>query len=135
MTALFSWANKSTLPLFIKCLESLPNLHTLEIGSLGGFYDTTLLKNALKHVELPQVKTLTLPLAAHPLLQHCHNVEDVAFVSGHGGLPSNEFFESLASNRDSKVKQLAIPLVPWTNPSRRLFSTLWARRVKKFTHC
>ena len=118
MTAFFPW-NGSTLPLFVKCLDSLPNLHTLEIGSPANDYNTTLLRNALKRVELPQIKTLILPLAAHPLLQRCHNVEDVVYVGGHGGLPSDEFLESLASNRDSKVKQLAIPLILWVNPSRR----------------
>ena len=60
-------------PLFVKCLESLPNLHTLEMGSPAGNYNTTPLKSALKGVELPKIKTPILPFAAHPLLQRCHN--------------------------------------------------------------
>ena len=38
--------------------------------------------------------------------------------------PSKGFLRSLASNRNSKVKRLAIPLVLWPNPSRKRTNTL-----------
>ena len=75
-------------------------------------------------VELPQVKTLILPLAAYPLLQHCPNIEDVVCVAEYGSNTSSDgVLGSLASNQDSKVKRLAIPLVSWGNPSRKRLGT------------
>ena len=108
----------SAFPLFVKCLKSLQNLHTLEIGRAEGAI-TTQLKIALKRVKLPQIKTLILPPAAHPLLRHCHNIEDLVCVVKDKTVASDDFLGSLASNRDSKVKRLAIPLVLWCNPSRK----------------
>ena len=104
---------------FVKCLKSLPNLHTLEIGWVE-YSVTTLLKDALKGVKLPQIKTLILPLVAHPLLKHCPNVEEVfcAFYR-YENVPSDGFLRSLAFNRNSKVKRLAIPLVLWPSASRK----------------
>jgi len=110
--------NQFAFPGFVECLGSLPNLHTLEIARAHNRI-TTPLENALKCVKLPQIKTLILPPTAHPLLRHCHNVEDVVYVVGDEIPPSDEFLESLASNQDSKVKRLAIPLVLWGDPSRK----------------
>ena len=110
-------------PLFVKCLESLPNLHTLEIGQTGNLYATPL-EDALKRVKLPQIKTLIIPPVAYPLLQHCHDVEEVVCVVNNQTKPSSGFLESFVSNWDSKVKRLAIPLCVWPNPSRKRFSTL-----------
>lgn len=109
MAVRLMWSN-STLPKFIKCLESLPNLHTLEIGQTH-IDITTPLGKALKGVELPQIKALVLSPTAHPLLRHCRNVEDVVCVVAINTTTSDEFLTSLASNRNSKFKQLAIPLV------------------------
>ena len=108
----------STLPPFVKCLGSLPNLHTLLIACVDDSV-TTLLEEALKGVQLPQIKTLILPIVAHPLLKHCPNAEEVFCVSyRYATLPSDGFLRSLESNQNSKVKRLAIPLVLWPNPSR-----------------
>ena len=108
----------SILPLFVGCLESLPNLHTLEIGRAHS-YTAAPLKKALGRVEFPQIKTLILPPTAYPLLQHCRDVEDVICVVRDVTLSSDEFLGSLASNRDSKVRRLTIPLVSFGTPSRR----------------
>ena len=99
-----------TVP-FARCLESLPNLHTLEIGWMNGPHARPL-RDALKGVELTQIKTLILPPAADILLEHCPGVEDVVCVVGGAttyGLGA--LLMRLASNKDSKVKRLAIPLV------------------------
>jgi len=66
---------------------------------------------ALKHIELPQIKILILPSAAHPLLNHCPNVKDVDWVVGDRPMASEEFLGSLASVWDSKVKRLAICII------------------------
>ena len=97
-------------PPFVKCLKSLPNLHTLEIGWLKNS-TTTALQTAREGVKLPQIKTLIPPPAAYPLFQHCCGVEDVACVVEFYEGSSDGFFKSLASNRHSKIKQLMIPLV------------------------
>ena len=108
-----------TFPSFVKCLESLPNLHTLLIACVEDSI-TTPLKKALRGVKLPQIKTLFLPPAAHPLLKHCPNVEEVfCTFYRYENVPSDGFLRSLASNRKSKVKRLAIPLVLWPSASRK----------------
>ena len=111
---------------FITCLESLPNLHTLEIKWTNQCIAPPL-NNALENVKLPQIKNLILPPVAHPLLRHCCNVEDVACVVRYETIPPEGFLGSLASNPDSKIERLAIPLVLWADPSRKWFSTSWDR--------
>ena len=85
------------------------------------------LENALKCTVLPQIKTLIIPPAAHPLLRPCHDVEDFVCVVRHAptSTPSNGILGFLASNWNSKVKRLAIPLVSWANPSRKWFGSFW----------
>ena len=102
---------------FIKCLEALPNLHTLEMGWVS-HSDTTLLRSALKGVKLSQIKTLILPPTAYPLLQHCRDVEDVACVVRYNEELIDKVLKSLTSNRHSKVSRLAIPLVLEADSSR-----------------
>ena len=106
------------IPLFVQCLELLPNIHTLEIGSSGNCPDAILLKMALGRVRLSQIKTLIVPESAHPLLEHCPNVEDVVWVVTDKPVTSDDFLRSLASNRFSRVKRLAVPLTLPGNPSR-----------------
>ena len=116
MTVYFMW-DTNIFPLFAECLKTLPNLHTLSIGSIRDFH-TTPLEKALKGVKLPQIKTLTLPPAAYPLLQRCHDVEDVVCgIRDVNGPSGNEFLRSLVSNQDSRLKRLAIPLALLPNPS------------------
>ena len=112
----FPWKGP-VLSAFVKCLQSLPNLHTLEIGWADEWF-TTPLRDALKGVKLPQIKTLILPPAAHPLFRHCLDVDDVVCVVGDHAKSCDEFFGSLASNRNSKVRRLAIPLAMWGNTTR-----------------
>ena len=122
MTVHFLRREPAFLP-FVQCLKSLPNLHTLEIGWLRDSVAPAL-ESALQSVELPQIKTLILPPAAYPLLQHCRDVEDVAYVIGYYGRSSDRFFKSFSSNRRSKIKRLVIPLVLQSNSSRKWLSTL-----------
>ena len=121
ITVHLPWYGVNYYP-FITCLESLPNLHTLEIGWTDELI-TSPLNDALEGVKLPQIKNLILPPVAHPLLQHCCNVEDVACVVKHEKSPPDGLIESLASNQDSKIKRLAIPPVLWVNTSRKWFNT------------
>ena len=126
--------DRSIIRQFVTCLESLPSLHTLEIGWTDDRI-TTDLKNVLRGIPLnsksgsglvrgvkfPQIKTLILPPAAYPLLRHCCGVEGViCVVAGRVMEPFYAgFLESLGSKRDSQVKRLAIPLAAWDDPSRK----------------
>jgi len=121
--------NVAKFPLFVKCLESLPNLHTLAIGRSGS-YITNPLEEALKGCELPQIKALILPPSAHPLIQHCYNVEGVDCVVSNRPLPSKKLFGFLVSIRGSNIKRLAIPLVSCYNISGMWSATMWYHRVK-----
>ena len=112
--------NNTTFPKFIKCLQSLLNLHTLETGHREvDYYPTPLLRNVVGHVELPQIKVLILSPTAYPLLGQCRNAEDVVYVSMGGATLFDEFCESLVSNQDSRVKRLTIPVISCDNPSRK----------------
>jgi len=113
MTVRYLWHKAGSV--LVECLESLPNLHTLEIWLADYCQHTPLLKDALKGVKLPQIKTLVLPPVAHLLVEHCPNVEDVDWVTGGQTVTSSEF---LASIQHSKIKRLAIPLVSPGDPSR-----------------
>ena len=86
--------------------------------------NTASLQSALKGVKLPQIRTLILNPAAYPLLQHCHDVEEVACVVGYHEKSCDNFFRSLTSNRHSKVKRLVVPLVVQPDLSRKWLSTL-----------
>ena len=94
MTVYLAW-NESSIPLFVKCLGSLQNLHTLETGRTTDF-SPTLLQDALTGVALPQIKTLVMPPIVHPLLQHCHDVEDVVCVVMDENPSYDRFLGSLA---------------------------------------
>ena len=109
--------------LLAKCLNSLPNLHTLRVCWFKWF-DTPALQDALQGVDLPQIKTLIIPLIAYPLLEHCRNVENVACLVGYYEGVSGGFPKSLASNRHSKIKRLAIPLVLRADSSRKRLNSL-----------
>ena len=118
----FTWS-PTLFTQFAECLKSLPNLHTLTIGNAEDS-STTPLANALKGADFPQIKNLTLSPAAYPLLQHCRNAEDIVCTIRDVTGPSRDgFFRSLMSNRDSKLKRLAIPLALLPNPPRKSPST------------
>ena len=108
MTVHFAWSMTTFCPL-VECLRTLPNPHTLSIGRADDS-GAAPLKNVLMGVNLLQIETLILPPAAYPLLQHCPNVEDVVcLINDTIGPSGDEFLRSLVSNRDSKLKRLAIP--------------------------
>ena len=121
--------NQGICPL-LRCFSFLQNLHSLEIGSSDYGPDTTRLRKELGRIILPQMKTLIIPESAHPLLEHCPNVEDVAWVISDKPIASDEFLQSLTSSCDSKVERLMIPLVLPGSPSRKLFDILWYHEIR-----
>ena len=119
-----------TFSKFIKCLESLPNPHTLEIGQVD-YHPTGSLKNALGRVELPYIRVLILLPYTFPPTQSCRNAEDVVDVFIGGAVFFEEFCEFLAFNQDSKVKRLAIPMISRNNLSSKRSSVLWVTGWKR----
>ena len=107
-------------PQFVGCLMSLPNLHTLEIGLSEAGSSACLLERALVwQVVLPQIKTLIIPETAYPLLKHCPNVKDVAWVIMDQPITSDAFLRSLPPSWCSRVKWLMTPLVLPMDPSHK----------------
>lgn len=68
------------------------------------------LGTALQGVKLPQIKTLIIPAAAHSLLGHCREVEDVVCVVTSWDAASDEFLKSVALSPSLKIRRLAISL-------------------------
>ena len=64
------------LPAWVRAIEALPNLHTLQIGGTHRQI-STLLKNAFEGHIFPQVRTISLPSHAHHILRCCPEVKKV----------------------------------------------------------
>ena len=94
---------ETILEIFARCLAALPNLHTLEVISMGTHYSQPL-RTALIGVDLPQIRTLVLPSMAHSLLRHCPNVDDLTCTPFR---PDEEFVESLAVGQQ-KLRRFAV---------------------------
>lgn len=71
-----------TLKQFARCLESLPNLHTLQILSCS--YSDKPLETEFKNKTYPTVKTVVLPPIAHPIVSSCFAVDKVYVCRGPG---------------------------------------------------
>lgn len=88
---------------FARCLVVLPNLHTLEVVSMGTDYSQPLRK-ALRGLKLPQIRTLILPSTAHHILRHCPNVDNLTCTPFR---PDGEFVESLTMGQQ-KLRRFAV---------------------------
>lgn len=82
--------------LFVKCLTTLPNLHTLKVVSMWDRKLVKVLVTALRKEkpQLQRVRTLVLPTAAHQLLRYCPNVEDLTCCNA----PDGNFVETLVAS-------------------------------------
>jgi len=74
----------TVLPIFAKCLASLPNLHTLEVVHAHSQM-TTALKNAFSSYSYPSIRKIILPTCAHNILRSCPGVRDVTCNEDDGG--------------------------------------------------
>lgn len=99
--------------IFVRCLAALPNLHTLEVISMGMDYSDPLC-DALTGIRLPQIKTLILPSMAHCLLRHCPNIDDLTCTPFR---PNEDFIQSLIAGRQ-KLRRFAVLFpgnaIPWS---------------------
>jgi hypothetical protein len=106
--------------IFVRCLAVLPNLHTLEVISMGNHY-TEPLRKALHDIKLPQIRTLILPSMAHCLLRHCPNVDDLTCTPFR---PNEDFIESLIVG-GQKLRRFAVLFpgnaIAWTGEDFHTF--------------
>ena len=89
---------------FVECLAALPNLHTLEIGSMPRGIAPERFIITLGRRKLP-VRTLILPPTAHPLLRYCPNVEDLTCSDT---APDTAFVESLKAGGSNHITKLSV---------------------------
>ncbi|KAG8785220.1 hypothetical protein FRC12_017832, partial [Ceratobasidium sp. 428] len=72
------------LPPFVKMLQLLPNVHTLQIPHAHSAM-TTALKDAFKGSTFPSIRTVIMPNCAHEILRCCPGVESVTCNEDDGG--------------------------------------------------
>jgi hypothetical protein len=71
------------LPLFVRCVFALTNLHTLEIPHAHRRISASL-ASALGKRTLLGIRRLVLPDCAHPLLRACPEAREVVCIMGNG---------------------------------------------------
>jgi len=77
-------STETVLPPFIRCLESLPNLHTLQLVHVHSEMTTTL-KEAFEGHTFPRIRNVILPSCAHNILRCCPEVRQVVCNEDDGG--------------------------------------------------
>lgn len=87
---------------FAKCLQSLPNLHTLQIGGIIGPVEMPI-KTAFKGYRFPQIRTVVFPTLAHHILSSCPQVRNVTCTGHHQDKVVN-----VIAKRCKKVEALCI---------------------------
>jgi len=107
------------LPAFANCLQSLPNLHTLELRHVNQEM-TMKIKKAFEGVTIPSIRTVVLPTVAHNILRSCPNVEDVICIVG----DSSQILGTIASKcpkveRISHTSSSSTALKRWSSPNPR----------------
>lgn len=89
------------LPVFLKCLENLPNLHTIKIV-FAPLSMTTAIKNAFENASLPTIRTVVLPAYCHEILRACPEVRSVWCTEQDGG----KLVAALGKGKCTKVEEL-----------------------------
>ncbi|KAK1229626.1 hypothetical protein PQX77_007294 [Marasmius sp. AFHP31] len=74
--ALTRCSPKTVLPAFARCIQALPNLHTLQVVH-AHTQITSFIKNGFEGFSFPQIRTVIIPPQAHNLLLSCPEVRRV----------------------------------------------------------
>ncbi|KDQ60174.1 hypothetical protein JAAARDRAFT_125597 [Jaapia argillacea MUCL 33604] len=90
------------LPALVSCLESLPNLHTLQVVHAHAQM-TSALGKAFENVSLPTIRTVILPSCAHNIIKCCPEVRDVTCNEDDG----SKLIGSLVKGGCNKVERIA----------------------------
>ncbi|KAJ7627957.1 hypothetical protein DFH06DRAFT_1226763 [Mycena polygramma] len=97
----------STVSLFARCLESLPNLETLHILYVKSEWED-IVTEAFGDVELPGVRTIILPSYAHAILAACPGVRNVSSNEEIG----TQLFDTLIENCPAVERMQGFELTP-----------------------
>ena len=76
-------STKTVLPAFARCLDILPNLHTLQILHAHNQM-TTHLKKVFEGRSFPSIQTVILPTHAHEIMRCCKQAQTVVCNDGYG---------------------------------------------------
>jgi hypothetical protein len=90
------------LSIFAQCLQSLPNVHTLQIAGVLR-QATTAIKTAFKNHCFLQIRTIILPTLAHHMLSSCPQVEDIMCIGY-----QEDYVFNMISKRCKQVEVLDI---------------------------
>jgi hypothetical protein len=90
------------LSIFAQCLQSLPNVHTLQIAGVLG-QAATAIKTAFKNHRFLPIRTIILPTLAHHVLSSCPQVKDITCI----GYQEDYVFNTI-SKRCKQVEALDI---------------------------
>ena len=77
--SLSRYSTATVLPACVRSIEALANLHTLQIQA--HHYMSSDLKKAFGGHVFPQVRTISLPSNAHPILKCCTEVRKIICIS------------------------------------------------------
>ena len=93
-------STRTVLPAFARCLDALPNVHTLQIFRAHSQM-TTALKEVFEGRSYPHIQTAVLPTLAHNVLRCCPAARTVICNAGDG----SQLVTALAKGR-KKVERL-----------------------------
>jgi hypothetical protein len=96
------YSEGEVLSIFAQCLQSLPNVHTLQIAGVIG-QAATAIKTAFKNHRFLQIRTIILPAPAHHVFSSCPQVKDITYTS----YQENYIFNTI-SRRCKQVEALDI---------------------------
>jgi len=105
----------TALRAFAKCLQLLPNLHTVQVAGVYGQIATAI-KTAFKGYRFPQIRTVILPPLAHHMLSSCPQVKDITCIGYH----ENYFIRTIAK-RCKSVETLDITIYSSDTMNRECF--------------
>jgi len=100
----FAYDSNVLKTLFVECLAALPNLHTLEIGTMLTSLNLRYFTATLGENKLP-IRTIALPPWAHFILRYCPNVEDLTCSPA---TPDEVFVDSLVLGGSNHVTKLSV---------------------------
>jgi hypothetical protein len=89
------------LPVFLKCLENLPNLHTIKVV-FAPLSMTTTIKSTFEKASLPTIRTVVVPAYCHEILRACPEVRSVWCMEEDGG----KLVAALGKGKCGKVEEL-----------------------------
>jgi hypothetical protein len=104
---------------FANCLQSLPNLHTLQIASVNGNLATAI-KTAFNGRRFLKIHTITLPVIAHHILRSCPQVRNVACTHW-----VEKYFINTVAQKCKKVEALDVVVLLNDTVDRESFTKLY----------